>query len=334
MSWKNLCLGSVLGLSVLLPWPGNTALAEDIGVANFGAAANGMPWAIALEKGFFKEAGVDISGVISSLGGGPDLRVLLGGNLPYAEAGLSAVAGANQAGADLVVVSTNANTVADILWVVPKNSPINSIKDLKGKKLAFSNPGSTTQALDYLLVDYAGFKRDDVQFIAAGSLGAALTALENGGVDVSPIAEPAYALNGSKYKTIARGSEVFPPFSNTIGVASRKTLQERPQVVRGILIARRKAVEYMKANRKESAAIIAKYYKMDPAVIEAVMVNLMDHGTVKGVPYWGPGNIEYESLNNLVRAMNLIGVISGDLDWNKYVDESYLPADLQSKKKQ
>jgi len=59
----------------------------------------------------------------------------------------------------------------------------------------------------------------------------------------------------------------------------------------------------------------------------------MDHGTVKGVPYWGPGNIEYESLNNLVRAMNLIGVIGGDLDWNKYVDESYLPADLQSKKK-
>jgi len=43
--------------------------------------------------------------------------------------------------------------------------------------------------------------------------------------------------------------------------------------------------------------------------------------------------IEYESLNNLVRAMNLIGVISGELDWNKYVDESYLPADLQSKKK-
>src|SRR5207245_3526700 len=142
MSWKSLCLGSVLGLSVLLPWWGNSASAEDIGVANFGAAANGMPWAIALEKGFFKEAGVDITGVISSLGGGPDLRVVLGGNLPYAEAGLSAVAGANQAGADLVVVSTNANTVADILWVVPKNSSINSIKDLKGKKLAFSNPGS------------------------------------------------------------------------------------------------------------------------------------------------------------------------------------------------
>jgi len=313
--------------------PSTDAGAEEIGAANFGAAANGMPWAVALEKGFFKEAGVDITGVISSLGGGPDLRVLLGGNLPYAEAGLSAVAAANQAGADLVIVSDNVHTVSDIFWVTRKDSPIASIKDLKGKKLAFSNPGSTTQALDYWLVDLAGFKREDVQLIAAGSLGAALTALENGGVDVAPMAEPAWTLNGAKYKTIARGSELFPPISNTIGVTSRKTLQERPQVVRGILQARRKAVEYMQTNRKESAQMIAKYYKMDPAIIEAVMSNLMDRGSVKGVPYWGAGNFEYESLNNLVRAMNLIGVINGQLDWSKYVDESYLPADLQSKKR-
>ena len=258
--------------------------AEDIGAANFGAAANGMPWAVALEKGFFKEAGVDITGVISSLGGGPDLRVLLGGNLPYAEAGLSAVAAANQAGADLVIVSDNVHTVSDILWVTSKDSPINSIKDLKGKKIAFSNPGSTTQALDYWLVEQAGFKREDVQFIAAGSLGAALTALENGGVDVAPMAEPAWTLNGAKYKTIARGSEIFPPISNTIGVTSRKTLQERPQVVRGIIQARRKAVEYMQTNRKESAQLIAKHYKMDPAVIETVMSNLIDREASAACP--------------------------------------------------
>ena len=30
--------------------------------------------------------------------------------------------------------------------------------------------------------------------------------------------------------------------------------------------------------------------------------------------------------------MNLIGVINGQLDWNTYVDESYLPVDLQSRK--
>ena len=57
----------------------------------------------------------------------------------------------------------------------------------------------------------------------------------------------------------------------------------------------------------------------------------MDRGSVRGVPYWGLGNFEYESLNNLVHAMNLIGVIQGQLDWRKYVDESYLPVDLQSK---
>ncbi len=154
-AWKS--LGAML-LAVLIGISSSpNTRAEEIGAANFGAAANGMPWAVALEKGYFKEAGVDITGVVSSLGGGPDLRILLGGNLPYAEAGLSAVAAANQAGAELVIVSDNVHTVSDILWVTRKDSPINSIKDLKGKKIAFSNPGSTTQALDYWLVDSAGF---------------------------------------------------------------------------------------------------------------------------------------------------------------------------------
>jgi NitT/TauT family transport system substrate-binding protein len=110
-------------------------------------------------------------------------------------------------------------------------------------------------------------------------------------------------------------------------------IQERPQVVRAIIVARHKAVEYMNANRKESAAIIAKVLQDGSSGDRSRDGQSDGLGTVKGVPYCGSGNIEYESLNNLVRAMNLIGIISGELDWNKYVDESYLPADLQSKKK-
>lgn len=332
MNLRNTCCGAVVALSIAFSVSPGGARAEDIGVANFGTAANGMPWAVALEKGYFKDEGVDITGIISSFGGGPDLRILLGGHLPYAETGLSAIADADQSGADLVVVSSNANTVADILWVAMPGSPINSIKDLKGKRIAFTNPGSTTQALDYWLVNTAGFTNDDVKYVQTGSLGAALTALENHGVDIAPIAEPAYTLDGSKYKLIARGADIFPPISNTVGAVSKAVAEKQPQVVRGIIAARRKAVEFMQQNPHEAALLIAKHYKIKPDVIETVITNLMKNGTVKGVPYWGPGKIEYESLTNLAHAMKLIGAFKGDADWNKLVDESYLPVDLQSKK--
>lgn len=330
-SWKRLSLGAFLGLAAVLPIAPITAYAEDIAVANFGTASNGMPWAVALEKGYFKQEGTDVSGVISTPGGGPDLRVLLGGNLPYAEAGLSAVASANQDGADLVIVSCNADTVADGFWVTMPNSPINSIKDLRGKRLGFTNPGSTTQALDYWMVEHAGIAQADVQFIATGSLGAALTALQNNGIDAAPMWQPVYAMDGKKYKLVARGSEIFPPISNTIGVVSRKVAQQRPAAIRGIIEARRKAVEFMRENPKESSVLISKHYNLPPNVIEAVVTDLLQHGTVDAVPYWGPGKIQYASLKNLVHATKLIGAFKGEIDWDKLVDERYLPKDLQSK---
>ena len=58
--------------------------AEQIVVSNFGVAANGMPYAIAMEKGFFKAEGADVSGILSSAGGGTTVRNLMTGHLSLA----------------------------------------------------------------------------------------------------------------------------------------------------------------------------------------------------------------------------------------------------------
>jgi NitT/TauT family transport system substrate-binding protein len=59
---------------------------------------------------------------------------------------------------------------------------------------------------------------------------------------------------------------------------------------------------------------------------------MLDHGSVNGVPYWGEGDLNYEDLNNMVKAMRLVGIIQGEVEWTKIVDESFLPDDLKSKK--
>jgi NitT/TauT family transport system substrate-binding protein len=46
------------------------AAAEEIAVGNYGVSANGMPFGVALAKGYFKEEGLNITGLISSAGGG------------------------------------------------------------------------------------------------------------------------------------------------------------------------------------------------------------------------------------------------------------------------
>jgi NitT/TauT family transport system substrate-binding protein len=74
---------------------------EQIVVSNYGVAANGMPYAIAMEKGFFKSEGADISGVLSSAGGGTTVRNLMTGHLAYGEIDLAGTVAAIKLGANM-----------------------------------------------------------------------------------------------------------------------------------------------------------------------------------------------------------------------------------------
>ena len=63
-----------------------SASAEELAVGNYGVSANGMPFGVALVKGYFKDEGLNITGLISSAGGGTSLRNMLdGGGVPYGE---------------------------------------------------------------------------------------------------------------------------------------------------------------------------------------------------------------------------------------------------------
>ena len=119
-----------LGCAALLGGAG--AGAEQIVVSNYGTSPNGMPFAVAMEKGYFKEFGVNVDGILSSDGGDSTIRNRLGGKLAFGEAAPSAVVTAVQGGADLKVISGDVHTVAEFVWVAMPNSPVGSMKDLKG----------------------------------------------------------------------------------------------------------------------------------------------------------------------------------------------------------
>ncbi|GAB3661968.1 phosphate/phosphite/phosphonate ABC transporter substrate-binding protein [Actinocorallia lasiicapitis] len=73
------------------------------------------------------------------------------------------------------------------IWV-PKDSPIQTIADLKGKKLALSEAGSTSgDALPRFAIRKAGMKDTDVSLSYAGGHPQALLALTNGKVDAAEI---------------------------------------------------------------------------------------------------------------------------------------------------
>lgn len=326
---RHACRVGLVGLALLAGIA--TAQAEEIEISNYGVGTNGMPYGVALKKGYFKEAGIDITGIRSSPGGAPTIRNLLAGNLPFGEAGLTAIVAAIRGGADIKIIAGTTNTTAEIGWVTKLDSPVKTIKDLKGRKIGFTNPNSTTHALALMLLEAAGYKPNEATTISTGGFGPGLAALEHGELDVAPFAEPLYAKSQSKYRLLVWSTDVLPPMVDTLAITTDRVAKARPDFLRAMLKARRKAVEFMASNPREAAEAVAADYKVDVAVAEDVIRQMMKKATKLDIPHWGPGNIYIETLENLMNAQKLLGHDVGKVDWSKMIDQSFLPEELRTK---
>jgi NitT/TauT family transport system substrate-binding protein len=317
-------------LAGLVALIGVTAGAEEIVVSNYAVSANGMPFGVAMAKGYFKDEGLNITGLISSAGGGTTLRnMLAGGGVPYGEVNPGVVVSAVLAGADLKIVSDNVLTVAEFVWAVKPDSPIKTIKDIKGRKIGYTNPRSTSQALANMLVQSAGFKPEDVELVKTGGFGEGIAALDAGLVDMTPITEPLWSKVRNKYRAVVVASDVLPPLDNVVGVATEEMMAKRGDFIRAVIRARRKAVQFMKEHPDEAGDIVAKQYNLVPEVARSAVRNLVSSST-RGVPYWGDGQIHLDGLKRMIEAQRSVGAITGEVDYNKLVDTRFLPDDLKA----
>ena len=306
-----------------------SAWAEEIAVGNYGVSANGMPFGVALVKGYFKDEGLNVTGLISSAGGGTSLRnMLAGGGVPYGEVNPGVVVSAILQGADLRIVSDNVLTVAEFVWAVKPNSPIKTIKDFKGRKIGYTNPRSTSQALARMLLQSAGYTESDAELVKTGGFGEGIAALDSGQIDVAPITEPLWSKVKNKYRAVVVANEVLPPLDNVVGVATVEMMEKRGDFIRGVIRARRKAVQFMKEHPDEAAEIVAKQYNLEPEVAKSAVRNLVNAKT-QGVPYWGEGEIHLDGLKRMIEAQRSVGAITGEVDYSKIIDTRFLPDDLK-----
>ena len=312
-------------LILALTLAASPAAAVDLLVTQYKNDPSGAPYAIALEKGFFKKHGIDISGIISGAGGGSSVRNAIASDLGYGDVTAAPVIAAAEQGQDVKIVGFTSRSLADLVVVVMPDSPIKTAADLKGKKFGISNPKSLGEMMGVLVLEKAGLKQGDVQMVALGSLGGALTALENGVVDVTAIPIILFHTRGgeSKYRVLV-GSKELPLVPSQIGMATSQTMKERPDQLRAIQAARRDGTRFIYEHTDEAIQILSQVYEPLPAKDVGLMVKeLVD------AKFWTEGRIEMPLLENTVRAMKGVGMLEKDVDLNKIVDSSLLPADLQ-----
>ena len=173
---------------------------------------------------------------------------------------------AQAAGARFVYVGNDPAAPATEALVVPKGSPLKSVAELKGKRIAL-NKGSNVHYLLVKLLEKNGLKYSDVTpvFLPPAD---ARAAFEKGAVDAWVIWDPflAAAEHQLGARQLAVGTGLVNSFS--FYLAQTDFAQANPQVIRALFANTDDAARFVQADVPRAAALIAPLQGLDVAVVE------------------------------------------------------------------
>lgn len=230
------------------------------------------PVYVAKDKGFFDEVGLNIEIVDTVAGGATAVQMVSSGDVQGALLSTMAIINARSAGLPVVGVADiqSAFTESPLEeFYVRADSGINSIEDLKGKKIAINLVKSSFHYTWLMALENAGMSADDVTFVNL-SFDQQQSALERGSVDAIGLMQPytKKARESDKLKLLYDAVDVFGErqfceiFVNSVWAENND--EDAKKFVGGIV----KAIKWIEENQNEAKQIISKYTGIDVQYID------------------------------------------------------------------
>ena len=209
-------------------------------------------------------------------------------------------------------------------WLALADSPINGVRDLKGKKIGVLAIGTGADATTRLMLKKSGL--DPVKDVTIVEIPAPAMeeAVRSKKIDAGFFA-PVFA-----YRALAAGGvkKVFDsfqawgkPYVFSFMVARNDYLKKSPDAVRGFLedyVALLTYV-YKPENRETVIDLVAAHFKAPKAVLQQFYLSKKD-------VYRRPdGRIVAEDLQHALTRLHELGFLDKDVPVAAYVDNSYLP---------
>jgi sulfonate transport system substrate-binding protein len=191
------------------------------------------------------------------------------GSIDFGTVGEAPPIFAQAAGADLIYVGNEPPASAAEAIIVPKNSSIKNLGELKGKKIAL-NKGSNVHYLLVKLLEKGSVKYSDIDPIYLTPADAR-AAFERGSVDAWAIWEPflAAAQKQTGARILADGQGVVS--NHQFFLASRAYAQTQANVVSAVLDEVAVVDEWAKAHPNEAAAALQLQIGLDEPTLELAL---------------------------------------------------------------
>ncbi|HZW71876.1 MAG TPA: NrtA/SsuA/CpmA family ABC transporter substrate-binding protein [Hanamia sp.] len=230
--------------------------------------AYSIPTIIAIEKGFFKENGLDVrvnyvkTGKIAMddlLAGKADFSNIVETNVAFA--------GFNNA---RITILCNFEKVYDGVIVARRDKGITKPQDLKGKKLGIIL-ATTSQVFADRFLEKHGIADADITTINLLPPALQSGIIEGSGVDAISLWQP-FVYNvqkalGKNAITFA-DRQVFTGYMNLAG--KNEFIKNNPDAVANLLKGYQKAEQFLATNKAESTGIIARVLNLNKTVVESI----------------------------------------------------------------
>lgn len=258
-----------------------------------------------IEAGIFKREGIEVE-ITWTRGGAETLQAVITDSADLAVAnGVLGVIGAASKGAPVKIVSAQMTGAADLFWYVKADSPVKSMRDLDGRTMGYSRPGSSTNLVALALAEHYKVKP---RLVSTGGLPDTRTQVMSGQIDAGWSAPPfnLELANEGKVRIVARGSEVASLNEQTVRVnaASVRFLTERRDVARRFMKAYHESIEWAYANPEKAAAFYAGFAKVKPEIALQTL-KIYPKAAVAGWPVKGLKQSLDEALQNKQLARSL-----------------------------
>ena len=203
-----------------------------------------MPFIIARDRGYFHEEGLEPELIfINAI---QSVQAAVAGSVDFGTATGSAISAA-VSGADVRVVFGLTDKPSFDLLALPA---LNSVQQLRGKKLGITAVGSLTEILARQILVANKIPADQVTFLPLGTSNVLYLALKAGSIDATMLQIPQnfLAIDDGFHK-LAAGADVYRALQGGL-TATRATIAERPELVTKVIRATQKALRLIRTDRK------------------------------------------------------------------------------------
>lgn len=277
MKRKTFALATFITMLLVGVLPAPSLARIVVGISSVNVAF--LPLYVTLDKGFFKDEGLDVLPVMFNAGN-TNLQALVGGDVQIMAGAVAETVLGRASGIDVKNFWGICNLMPFELY---SHSKLTSMKDAKNKRFAISRFGSLSDFLTRSSLLHFGIDPKDVTILQIGSTPARFAALSSGGVDATilwfPVTEQAKAMG---YRKLFDLKDMYPEWPYEAFAARESWLaKEKDQTVKFIR-AYQKGTRLTRDNREDAIRSLRKFVKMDPAVAPAGYDQYRDSFPVDG----------------------------------------------------